>query len=59
MHMNGVNSEKTDHDEYRLRLNYRYQLRYRVTGEQTLEIEVFYLGHRRRLTDEPSTDNPS
>ena len=43
----GWNTLKTDDDEYRLRLNYRYRLRYRVTGNRTFEIEVFYVGHRR------------
>lgn len=38
---------KTGEGEYRLRLNYRYRMRYRVETEQTLEIEVFYIGHRR------------
>lgn len=43
----GWNILKTADDEYRLRLNYRYRMRYRVTDEQSLEIEVFYVGHRR------------
>lgn len=43
----GWDTLKTNQDEYRLRLNYRYRMRYRVTGKQTLEIEVFYVGHRR------------
>ncbi len=43
----GWNTLKTDDDEYRLRLNYRYRMRYRVTGKQAVEIEVFYVGHRR------------
>ena len=43
----GWSTLKTDEDEYRLRLNYRYRMRYRTTDEQTLEIEVFYVGHRR------------
>ena len=43
----GWDTLKTDDDEYRLRLNYRYRLRYRVTDEQVLEIEVFYIGHRK------------
>ncbi|GMR18580.1 MAG: hypothetical protein BMS9Abin33_1001 [Gammaproteobacteria bacterium] len=47
IHPQGWNTLKTDDDEYRLRLNYRYRMRYRVTDEQTLEIEVFYVGHRR------------
>ena len=34
-------------DEYWSRLNYRYRMRYRVTDEQALEIDVFYIGHRR------------
>ena len=43
----GWDTLKTEIDEYRLRLNYRYRMRYRVTTEQTLRIEVFYVGHRR------------
>ena len=43
----GWNTLKTGDDEYRLRLNYRYRMRYRITPEQILEIEVFYVGHRR------------
>lgn len=43
----GWNSLKTNEDEYRIRLNYRYRMRYQITDKQTLEIEVFYVGHRR------------
>ena len=43
----GWNTLKTDESEYRLRLNYRYRMRYRITDRQTLEIVVFYVGHRR------------
>ncbi|MCG8432929.1 MAG: hypothetical protein MJA83_02730 [Gammaproteobacteria bacterium] len=43
----GWNIRKTGNKEYRLRLNYRYRMRYRVTEDQIMEIEVFYLGHRR------------
>ncbi|MCF6209555.1 MAG: type II toxin-antitoxin system RelE/ParE family toxin [Gammaproteobacteria bacterium] len=43
----GWNTLKTDDDEYRLRLNYRYRMRYRVTDSQIVEIEIFYVGHRR------------
>ena len=43
----GWDTLKTSEGEYRLRLNYRYRMRYRITTEQTLEIEVFYIGHRR------------
>jgi len=43
----GWNTLKTNDDEYRLRLNYRYRMRYRVTQEKTVEIEIFYVGHRR------------
>ena len=43
----GWDTLKTNNDEYRLRLNYRYRMRYRVIDRQTLEIEVFYVGHRR------------
>ncbi len=43
----GWNTLKIGKDEYRLRLNFRYRMRYRVTTEQSLRIEVFYMGHRR------------
>lgn len=43
-HPRGWDILKTDQDEY-LRLNYRYRMRYRVTD--TIEIELFYIGHRR------------
>ena len=43
----GWNTPKTDDDEYCLRLNYRYRMRYRITEEQALKIEIFYVGHRR------------
>ena len=43
----GWNTMKTGDNEYRLRLNYRYRMRYRVTGRGVLEIEIFYVGHRR------------
>ena len=42
----GWNTLKTSDDEYRLRLNYRYRMRYRLT-DNLVEIEVFYVGHRR------------
>ncbi|HEX9627192.1 MAG TPA: type II toxin-antitoxin system RelE/ParE family toxin [Acidiferrobacterales bacterium] len=38
---------KTGEGEYRVRLTYRYRMRYRVTNRRTLEIEVFYVGHRK------------
>ena len=47
IHPQGWDTAKTCDDEYRLRLTYRYRMRYRVTDEQILEIEVFYVGHRR------------
>lgn len=47
VHPRGWETLKTDDDEYRLRLNYRYRMRYRLTDGQSLEIEVFYIGHRR------------
>jgi mRNA-degrading endonuclease RelE of RelBE toxin-antitoxin system len=51
METEGINPErwntlKTGDDEYRLRLNYRYRMRYRLTRPGMLEIEVFYIGHR-------------
>ncbi len=39
--------KRTDLDEYRMRQTYRYRMRYRVVREGELEIEVFYIGHRR------------
>jgi len=38
--------KKTGENEYRLRLNYRYRMRY-VVKEDELFIEVFYVGHRK------------
>jgi mRNA-degrading endonuclease RelE of RelBE toxin-antitoxin system len=43
----GWDVKKTDENEYRLRITYRYRMRYRVNDRQELEIEVFYVGHRR------------
>jgi len=43
----GWDTLKTAEGEYRLRLNYRYRMRYRVLEDQSLEIEIFYAGHRR------------
>ena len=43
----GWDTLKTDDGEYRLRLNYRYRMRYRVAGRRVLNIEVFYVGHRQ------------
>ena len=47
IHPQGWDTAKTDDGEYRLRLTYRYRMRYRVTDKQALEILVFYVGHRR------------
>lgn len=43
----GWDTLKTAEGEYRLRLNYRYRMRYRVLEDQSMEIEIFYAGHRR------------
>lgn len=43
----GWNTRKTGENEYRLRLNCRYRMRYRVITEQMVEIEIFYVGHRQ------------
>ena len=43
----GWDIKRMDRDEYRMRLTYRYRMRYRVMRESELEIEVFYIGHRR------------
>ena len=45
-HPEGWDIRKTNDDEYRLRLTYRYRMRYRVIDETELEIEVFNIGHR-------------
>jgi len=37
---------QTDSGEYRLRLNYRYRMRYRA-DKRVVVIEVFYIGHRK------------
>ena len=33
-------------DGYRLRINYRYRMRY-ILKQQQLMIEIFYIGHRK------------
>jgi len=38
--------KKTNDHEYRLRINYRYRMRYKVEPKRIL-IEVFYIGHRK------------
>jgi len=43
INLQGWDTLKTGDDEYRLRLNYRY----RITDDKALEIDVFYVGHRR------------
>jgi len=43
----GRDARKTEDDEYRVRLTYRYRMRYRVRSNQALQIEVFYVGHRK------------
>ena len=43
----GWDIKKTGKHEYRMRLTYRYRMRYRITETNELVIEVFYLGHRR------------
>ena len=43
----GWDVKKTGQGEYRLRLTYRYRMRYRLTDARELEVEVFYVGHRR------------
>jgi len=47
VHPRGWDIRKTGSNEYRLRLTYRYRMRYRITDEKALEIEIFYVGHRR------------
>lgn len=38
--------KKLDAAEYRIRLNYRYRMRYKVIDSE-LVIEIFYIGHRK------------
>lgn len=38
--------KKLDVAEYRIRLNYRYRMRYKVTDNELI-IEIFYIGHRK------------
>ena len=38
---------KTGNNEYRLRLNYRYRMRFQLTDRQEMLIQVFYVGHRK------------
>jgi mRNA interferase RelE/StbE len=38
--------KKTTDNEYRVRINYRYRMRYKVEPEELI-IEVFYIGHRK------------
>jgi mRNA interferase RelE/StbE len=42
----GWDVKKTGEHEYRIRLNYRYRMRY-VVKDKELFIEVFYIGHRK------------
>lgn len=43
----GWDVRKTGEKEYRLRLTYRYRMRYRWISDRMLEIEIFYIGHRK------------
>lgn len=45
--ISGWNVRKTAEQEYRVRLTYRYRMRYHLLTEDTLEIEIFYIGHRK------------
>ena len=45
--LKGWDIRKTGDDEYRLRLNYRYRMRYKVIRKGLMKIEVFYVGHRK------------
>ena len=40
------NVKKIGNEGYRIRLNYRYRMRYTIEAE-ILNIEVFYIGHRK------------
>ena len=43
----GWNVRRTGRDEYRLRLNYRYRMRFLMINKRSRLLEVFYVGHRR------------
>ena len=43
----GWDLRKTADKEYRVRLTYRYRMRYHVLTEGELEIGIFYVGHRK------------
>lgn len=43
----GWDVRKTADQEYRVRLTYRYRMRYHLPADGALEIEVFYIGHRK------------
>lgn len=47
IHPKGWDVIKTARGEYRLRITYRYRMRYRVIRDRELKIEVYYVGHRR------------
>ena len=40
------NTKKIGQEGYRVRLNYRYRMRYTVESDHLL-IEIFYVGHRK------------
>ena len=40
------NCKKIGEDEYRVRLNYHYRMKYKIKNTQLI-IEVFYIGHRK------------
>ena len=44
--------KKLDILEYRLRLNYRYRMKYRIE-KQKLLVEIFYIGHRKNAYRTP------
>jgi mRNA-degrading endonuclease RelE of RelBE toxin-antitoxin system len=43
----GWDVRKMAAQEYRVRLTYRYRMRYHMLAEGALEIEIFYVGHRK------------
>lgn len=40
------NCKKIRENEYRVRLNYKYRMKYRVKNTELI-IEIFYIGHRK------------
>ena len=41
------NCKKIGDDEYRIRLNYHYRMKYKIKDSSQVTIEIFYVGHRK------------